>query len=166
MPSSRTACLLASFALATAAPALAAEEGATPNAPQNAPKFEIMGPATCADWPKSGSISSAGKAVPLNWTLGFLSGWAALGKLSLLDLIDAEQVDAWMTDYCGKTPTATIPLAARELERELEAKLPAPPPPPPAASPMFVTPAPEAAAPAAKPPAAKKAPVSRAPRKR
>jgi hypothetical protein len=140
--------------LGAAAPAMAAE---------GEPKFEIMGPSTCAQWPKSGAISSAGKAVPLNWTLGFLSGWAALGKLQLLDLIDAEEVDTWMTDYCGTNPTATLPLAARELERVLEAKLPAPPAAP--AAPMFVAPQPDAAAPAAKPPATK-APVPRRTRPR
>ncbi len=116
MRSSPSTPVLAALALLGAVPAFAATPVlAADGAPTVEPKFNIMGPATCADWPKSGSISSAGKAVPLNWTLGFLSGWAALGKLQLLDVIDPEAVDKWMGDYCAANPTVTIPLAAREL---------------------------------------------------
>ncbi|OYX36312.1 MAG: hypothetical protein B7Y99_02435 [Caulobacterales bacterium 32-69-10] len=134
-----SASLLSALALLAAAPAAMAADAAPAPEPAPAPRFEIMGPATCKEWPKSGAITSAGKAVPLNWTLGFLSGWAALGRLQLLDVIDAEAVDAWMTDYCAANPTVTLPLAARELERALEAKLPAAAPPPP---PVAETPAP------------------------
>jgi hypothetical protein len=144
--SSTAASVFAALALVNgAAPALAADAE---------PKFNIMGPATCADWPKSGAISSAAKAVPLNWTLGFLSGWAALGNLKLLGVIDAEEVSKWMGDYCLAHPTVSLPLAARELERELEAKLPPPPPPPEPPQPIVMPPPPQGqkpAAPAAKP---------------
>jgi hypothetical protein len=161
--------LAAALALTAARPALAAEAGA-PATPQADPgaMFQIMGPATCAQWPKSGAISSAGKAVPLNWTLGFLSGWASLGKLGLLDLIDAEQVDEWMTRYCGEHPTATLPLAARQLERELEAKLPAPVAETPS-EPLFLptNPTPEGLAAAAGKPPPATAPAKRpAPRRK
>lgn len=131
-----TAFALAALAIGAAQPAVAADAG--PGPANSDAMFQIMGPATCAQWPKSGSITSAGKAVPLNWTLGFLSGWASLGKLDLLTLIDPEQVNEWMTKYCADHPTVSLPLAARQLERELEAKLPAPVAAAPPAQPMFL----------------------------
>jgi hypothetical protein len=144
---------LAGLAVAVATPAAAAD------APP-LPRFNIMGPSTCADWPKSGAITSASKAVPLNWTLGFVSGWAAFANLKLLDVVEPDQVDVWMTAYCKDNPTSTIPAAARELERDLESKLP-PPPPPPAPIVMPPPKPPEAKpAPAAKP---KPRPARRAP---
>ena len=117
------------------------------------PQFNIRGPASCSNWPKNGDISSAAKAVPLNWALGFLSGWAAQGRLELLDVIDPQAVNDWLTTYCKDHPTAPLPLAVRELERDLEAKLP-PPAPAQDQAPMFVPPTvttPPPATPAPKP---------------
>jgi hypothetical protein len=119
-------------------------------------KFNIMGPSSCAGWPKSGNISSPAKAVPLNWALGFLSGAAAGSNLALLDLTDPEMVDCWLTTYCKDHPTDNLPLAVKTLQHELEAKVPPPAGPPP--PPMFVPPA-ASAAPDAKPVPAKRAPT-------
>ena len=130
-----------------AAPLAQAGEAASPH-------FNVMGPASCANWPKNGDISSAAKAVPLNWALGFLSGWAAQGRLELLDVIDPQAVNDWLTTYCKDHPTAPLPLAVRELERDLEAKLPPPPAPAQDQAPMFVPPTvttPPPATPAPKP---------------
>jgi hypothetical protein len=119
-----------------ATPVLAADAAASP-------QFNIMGPSRCSAWPKSNDITSASKAVPLNWALGFLSGWAAQANLALLDVVDPQEVNTWLTTYCQANPTTPLPLAVRELERDLEAKLP--PPPAPATSPqgpMFTAPTP------------------------
>ena len=84
------------------------------------PHFNIMGPSGCANWPKSGAITSASKAVSLNWALGYLSGSAAQDNLALLDQFDPDSVDAWLTTYCGAHPADPLPLAVRELERDLK----------------------------------------------
>lgn len=144
-------------AVALASPALAAES-------PSGPKFIMMGPSTCASYPKTGSTSSASKAVPLNWMLGYVSGWASVSDVRMLDLIDPDAVDAWVTAYCKDNPTHTLPTVARELERDLESKLPPRPAPP--AEPMFVPPTPQADTPAkAKPPARKPAVRRKAPAK-
>ena len=144
-------------ALALALPAAAGE--VTPDQ-----KFNVMGSASCANWPKSGRVTSAAKAVPLNWVLGFLSGRALETNPALLTLINPDEIDPWLTAYCGEHPSNALPAAALQLAKELEAKLPPPPPPPVAEPPMFrpaLTPDP---APAAKPaPAPKRrAPVRKA----
>jgi hypothetical protein len=131
--------LAASLSLAGAPGARAAEA-----------QFNIMGPSTCMGWPKSGTIDSAAKAVSLNWALGFLSGWAAFSNLALLNVIEPKEIDAWLTTYCQDHPMESLPIAVRELERDLEKKLP-PPPPPPAPPPEATTPAPAAEASVAKP---------------
>jgi len=115
--------------------------------------FNIMGPSSCARWPKTGAISSAGKAVPLNWALGYLSGSAVGGRLALLDLIEPDEVATWLDAYCADNPDASLPNAVRALGLELEARLPplAPPPPPTFVErpPAKAKPAPKAAAKAA-----------------
>lgn len=128
-------------------------------------QFNIMGPSNCSTWPKTGQITSATKAVSLNWALGFLSGWAAQANLALLDLVEPAEVDLWLTSYCKEHPADTLPVAVRQLERVLEARLPPPPPPPVPEPPMFVPPA--AQPPKAEPaPATKAAPARRAPARR
>jgi hypothetical protein len=112
-----------------------------------------MGPATCAAWPKSGRISSAAKAVPLNWALGFLSGWAAQANPKLLDMVEPEGVSAWLDTYCQAHPNDTLPTAVLAFEGELEAKLPPPPPPQPVMQPFTLSPP--------KPPPPKPAPVKK-----
>jgi hypothetical protein len=153
----RTLCAALAVA-ALAAPAAQASEASS---------FNIMGPSRCGAWPKSGDITSATKAVPLNWALGFLSGWAAQANLALLDVVEPEAVDRWLTDFCQKNPEVTLPAAVRELERDLEAKLPPPPAPPPAptaAAPAAEAPAKAAPAAKAKPKAVRRAPARRKPR--
>jgi hypothetical protein len=153
----------AALALAVAAGAATPVRAAEAQAGQT---FKIMGPARCAAWPKSGDIASASKAVPLNWALGFLSGWAAQSNLALLDVIDPAEVSEWLTSYCQAHPSETLPMAVRELERDLEAKLPGPPEPPQATGPA---PAQAAPAPAEEPKAAQPAkpkPARRAPARR
>jgi hypothetical protein len=86
--------------------------------------YTLLGPATCSQWPKSGSISSAAKAVPLNWALGYLGAAAGDDKLGLLDLATPEAVDSFLTSYCKDHPTENLPLAVKVLTQQLEAKLP------------------------------------------
>ncbi|HTK34061.1 MAG TPA: hypothetical protein VL358_02085 [Caulobacteraceae bacterium] len=105
------------------------------DAPASSPQFNIMGPSRCAGWPKTGAITSAEKAVSLNWALGFLSGWAAYANLALLDVVEPKVVDDWLTTYCKANPTVPLPLAVRELERDFESRLPPPEPSPEAAVP-------------------------------
>jgi hypothetical protein len=125
---------------------------AAPGARAAEAQFNIMGPSTCMGWPKSGTIDSAAKAVSLNWALGFLSGWAAFSNLALLNVIEPKEIDAWLTTYCQDHPMDALPIAIRELERDLEKKLPPPPPPPePPAPPQVAAPAPTAETSAAKP---------------
>lgn len=121
--------------------ALVAHTAFAQPAAEGGPKFNIMGPSNCSGWPKSGSITSASKAVPLNWALGFVSGQAVKSNLGLLDAVEPEAMDKWLTDYCRDHPTDTLPAAVGALQRELEAKVaaasaPAKPPEPP----MFYTP--------------------------
>jgi hypothetical protein len=133
------------------------------DAPAANPQFNIMGPSRCSGWPKSGAITSAEKAVSLNWALGFLSGWAAFANLALLDVVEPKAVDDWLTTYCKANPTVPLPLAVRELERDFESKLPAPEPSPEAAAPP-PSPAPavqDAAAPTTKAAPARRAAVRR-----
>ena len=148
--------LTVSMLMATviALPAAAAEIG-----PDQ--KFTVMGSASCANWPKSGRVTSAAKAVPLNWVMGFLGGRALEKNVALLDLVNPDEIDRWLTGYCASHLTNGLPAAAIALAEALEAKLPPPPPPPgPPEPPMFVPPAPTPAkpAPAAKVPAKPRAP--------
>lgn len=126
-------------ALALALPASAGEAAGDQ-------RFTVMGSASCTGWPKSGSVTSAAKAVPLNWVMGFLGGRALEKNPALLDLVDENQINDWLTTYCAAHPANGLPAAAIKLAEELEAKLP-PPPPPAAEPPMFVPPAPKPAAP-------------------
>jgi hypothetical protein len=50
--------------------------------------YNLMGPSTCARWPKTAAITSAAKATPLNWALGFLSGSAKASNMARLEFID------------------------------------------------------------------------------
>lgn len=138
--------LVAAAAIATAATPAMSAETAAPADP--GPKYNIMGPSTCDRWPTTGAITSASKAVPLNWALGFLSGWAADTNLKLLEVIDPEAVSSWLDSHCKEHPTDTLPIAVRELEGELEAKLPKPPEPPLFGPPIAVPEAPKAEPPA------------------
>jgi hypothetical protein len=143
-----------------AAAALATAQAHAGDAPPGR-QFNIMGPSSCAGWPKSGPITSAARAVPLNWVLGFLSGWAAHSNIALLDLVDPEQAAVWLTSYCQAHPTDTLPVAAGALQNDLEAKLPPPAPVGPPEPPMFVPPAPDAGKVVPPKPPAKKAPRKR-----
>jgi len=147
-----------------AAPAQPGESSAPPAA--SGPKFNIMGPSNCSGWPKSGSISSASKAVPLNWALGFVSGQAVKSNLGLLDAVEPEAMDKWLTDYCRDHPNDTLPAAVGALQSELEAKVAASAPAQPPEPPMFYTPPVQTAAkppaPAARKPAAKARTAKRA----
>ncbi len=144
-------------ALAVTLPATAAE--ISPDQ-----KFNVMGSASCANWPKIGRLTSAAKAVPLNWVLGFVSGRALETNPALLPLINPDEIDPWLTAYCAEHPMNALPAAALQLAKELEAKLPPPPPPPVVEPPMFRPALAPDPAPAAKPkPAVKrKAPVRKA----
>jgi hypothetical protein len=122
--------------------------------------YNIMGPSDCARWPRSGALSSAAKAVPLNWALGFLSGSAAATDKARLAYIDPEAVAGWLDSYCRDHPTAPLPRAARAYEQELDARLNPPPPPP-----IVLSDPPAKAAPAA-PPARPRTPARRSSRPR
>ena len=152
------------FVVAIAAAGMALPLAIAPPAKaQSGQAFNMMGSASCAKWPKAATITSASKAVPLNWTLGFLSGWAAQSNLDLLDLVDPEAVSAWMDTYCQAHPAANLPTAARELERVLEERLPPPPPPEPPARIVLPPPAAPAAKAAQPARAAKARPARRKP---
>lgn len=145
---------LRSLAIAALAVALAPLCGAhaaepTPEADLN---YNLMGPSTCARWPRTAAIGSTAKVVPLNWALGFLSGSAKASNIGRLAYIDPEAVSGWLDTYCQAHPTDSIPRAALAFEEELEARL-NPPPPPPI---ILSTPPPP-------PPATKAAPVPRPP---
>jgi hypothetical protein len=160
MPFKTIVSTLAVVAFATT-PALAAPTPAAVTAPPG-PSFNFMGPSDCARWPKTGDITSATKAVPLNWALGFLSGWAAQANVALLDLVEPEGVSTWLDTYCKANPSDMLPTAVRQLERELEAKLP--PPPAPAQAEAKPAPAEKAQAPAKAAPARRRAPARPRPR--
>jgi len=128
----RAAMILAPLLALAGGPAVAADSATAP-APPSTPAFSVMGPSSCAKWPKAAKVTSSAKAAPLNWVLGFISGRAAENNLALLEMMDPEAVGAWMDSYCQANPTDNLPNAAVELERQLTAKLPSrqPPPAPP-----------------------------------
>lgn len=137
---------LAALALAVAvgplcAPpaALAAESAEGANL-----SYNMMGPSSCARWPRAAAIGSTAKVVPLNWALGFLSGSAKASNIARLEFIDPEAVSGWLDSYCRDHPTDSLPRAALAFEAELEARL-NPPPPPPIMLPPPPPPAPKAA---------------------
>lgn len=160
----RTAAVILSSALIAAPFAAVAADASPPSGPV----YNIMGPSTCAGWPKAAKPESAAKAVPLNWVLGFASGEAqASDDLRLLELMEPQKIDAWMGSYCETHPSDSLPVAGRALVADLAAQLPPKAPPPPPEPPMFVPPQatppakaapkkPAARRPAAKRPAAKK----------
>lgn len=113
--------------------------------------YNMMGPSSCARWPRAAAIGSTAKVVPLNWALGFLSGSAKASNIARLEFIDPETVSSWLDAYCRDHPTDSLPRAALAYEAELEARLNPPPPPP-----IVLSPPPP-------PPAVKTAPPPRTP---
>jgi hypothetical protein len=81
--------------------------------------FRYMGPISCGSWPKDEPHTRPGKALMLNYVLGYLSRASVAHKRDLLAHVDPASVSAWMDNYCQTHPLDTILRGADVLEEEL-----------------------------------------------
>lgn len=77
-----------------------------------------MGEASCAAWPLQESYNDVGKALLLNWVLGWLSRSGKDGS-DLLSKVDQPTVSGWVDHYCAAHPTDTLISAVVTLETQL-----------------------------------------------